>query len=127
LRVSTAIDSIPDDIEGLRAFALKALAERDAARIERDAERAEKDRLQSLYERVYHQLKQAIDHRYGTRSEKLARLPADQLALGLEDIEVAMAKREAIAEKKEASLPRMRRGTERRSLPKYLQIGRAHV
>jgi len=112
-RVSTAIDSLPDDIEGLRAFALKALAERDAALAERDI-------LQSLYERVHHQLKKAIDHRYGTKSEKLARLPADQLQLALEDIEVAMAKSEAIEEEKQPPLPRTRRGWERRSLPKHL-------
>jgi transposase len=113
LRVSLTIDSLPSDIEALRAFALKALAERDAVI-------AERDRLQSLYEHVHHQLKKAIDHRYGAKSEKLARLSADQLALGLEDIEVAMAKREAVEEKKRPSLPRLRRGTERRSLPKHL-------
>jgi transposase len=111
--VSTAIDSLPDDIEGLRAFALKALAERDAAL-------ADRDRLQSLYERVHHQLRQAIDHRFGAKSEKLARLPADQLQLALEDIEVAMAAHEALEEKKQPSLPRTRRGAERRSLPKHL-------
>jgi transposase len=139
--MGTAIDSFPHDVEALRALALKAIAERDAAAterdreraeksqalserdaaiMERDAERAEKIKLQSLYERVHHQLKKAIDHRYGTKSEKLARLPADQLQLALEDIEVAMGKRDAIAEKKQASLPRMRRGTERRSLPRHL-------
>ena len=98
--MSTAIDSLPHDIEGLRAFALKAIAERDAAI-------AERDKLQNLYERVHHQLRKAIDHRYGTKSEKLVRLPADQLALALEDIEVAMAKRDAIGEKKQAPLPRL--------------------
>ena len=111
--MNTAIDSLPDDIEGLRAFALKTLAERDAAL-------AERDKLQSLYERVHHQLKNAIDHRYGTKSEKLARLPADQLALALEDIEVSLAKREALEEKRQPALPRTRRNAERRSLPKHL-------
>src|ERR1700733_15895040 len=67
-RVSTTADSLPNDIESLRALALKAIAERDvaiaertAAIKERDAERAEKaklvadrDRLQSLYEHVHH-------------------------------------------------------------------------
>jgi transposase len=120
LRVSLTIDSLPSDIEALRAFALKTIAERDAERAEKEKLLAERDRLQSLYEHVHHQLKKAIDHRYGSKSEKLARLPADQLALGLEDIEVAMAKGEAIGEKTQASLPRLRRGTERRSLPKHL-------
>jgi hypothetical protein len=48
-RVSTTADSLPNDIESLRALALKAIAERDvaiaertAAIKERDAERAEK-------------------------------------------------------------------------------------
>jgi transposase len=109
--VTTAIDSLPDNIEGLRAFALKALAERDAAR-------AERDKLQSLYEHVHHQLRQAIDHRYGTKSEKLARLPADQLALALEDVEIAMAKAEA--ENKQPSLPRTRKSGRAGSLPKHL-------
>jgi transposase len=118
--MSTAVDSLPDDIEGLRALALKVIAERDVAISERDAERAEKVKLQSLYERVHHQLRNAIAHRYGTKSEKLARLPADQLQLALEDIEVAMAKGEALEEKKQPSLPRSRRGTQRRSLPKHL-------
>ena len=112
-RMSTAIDSLPGDIEGLRAFALRALAERDAAL-------AERDRLQSLYEHVHHQLKKAIDYRYGARSEKLARLPTDQLQLALEDIEAAMAKREAEEDKKQPSLPRTRRGAQRLSLPKHL-------
>jgi hypothetical protein len=47
--VSTAIDSLPDDIEGLRAFALKTLAERDAERTEKENLLAERDTLQSLY------------------------------------------------------------------------------
>ena len=118
--MSTAIDSLPDDIEGLRAFALKTLAERDAERTEKENLLAERDTLQSLYERVREQLKNAIDHRFGAKSEKLARLPADQLQLALEDIEVAMAAHEALEEKKQPSLPRTRRGAERRSLPKHL-------
>ena len=51
----SATDSLPHDVESLRALALKAIAERDVAIAERDAERAEKvkleaerDRLQSL-------------------------------------------------------------------------------
>ena len=51
-RVSTTTDSLPNDIESLRALALKAIAERDvaiaertAAIKERDAERAEKAKL----------------------------------------------------------------------------------
>jgi len=125
-RVSTTADSLPNDIESLRALALKAIAERDVAIAERDAERAEKtklvadrDRLQSLYEHVHHLLRKANDHRFGARNERLERLPADQLQLALEDIEASLAKTEATEEKKEPRLPRT--GTRKRgTLPKHL-------
>ena len=91
-RVSTTADSLPNDLESLRALAAQVIAERDAAIAEReaaikerDAERAEKaklaterDRLQGLYEHVHHLLRKANDHRFGARSERLDRLPADQ-------------------------------------------------
>ena len=120
--MSTAIDSLPSDIEGLRAWAAKAIAERDALIAERDAERAEKEKLQNLYEQVRYQLKKAIDHRFGARSEQLSRLPADQLALALEDVEIAMAKADASEEKKQPSVsrPRGSRKAGRASLPAHL-------
>lgn len=127
--MNTAIDSLPSEIEALRAFALKTLAERDvlarerdAAIAERDGERAEKEKLEGLYEQLRHQLKKAIDHRFGAKNEKLSRLPADQLALALEDVEIAMAKAEAIEETNQPSLPRTRgpRKQGRASLPKHL-------
>ena len=113
-RVSTTADSLPNDTESLRALALKAIAERDvaiaertAAIKERDAERAEKaklvadrDRLQSLYEHVHHLLRKANDHRFGTKNERLERLPADQLQLALEDIEASLAKSDATRRRK---------------------------
>src|SRR5579864_1817122 len=125
-RVSTTADSLPNDIESLRALARKAMAERDVAIAERDAERtekvklvAERDRLQSLYEHVHHLLRKANDHRFGARNERLDRLPADQLQLALEDIEASLAKTEAVEEKKEPRLPRA--GTRKRgALPKHL-------
>ena len=132
-RVSTTADSLPNDLESLRALAAQVIAERDAAIAEReaaikerDAERAEKaklaaerDRLQGLYEHVHHLLRKANDHRFGARSERLDRLPADQLQLALEDIEASLAKAEAIEEKKEPRLPRT--GTRKRgALPEHL-------
>jgi hypothetical protein len=113
--VSTTTDSLPNDLESLRALAAQAIAERDvaiaerdAAKKERDAERAEKaklvaerDRLQSLYEHVHHLLRKANDQRFGARSERLERVPADQLELALEDIEASLAKTEATEEKKQ--------------------------
>ena len=132
-RVSTTADSLPKDLESLRALAAQVIAERDAAIAEReaaikerDAERAEKaklaaerDRLQGLYEHVHHLLRKANDHRFGARSERLDRLPADQLQLALEDIEASLAKTQAIEEKKEPRLPRT--GTQKRgALPEHL-------
>src|ERR1700761_1728647 len=106
-------DSLPRDVESLRALALQAIAERDVAIAERDAARIEKaklvadrDRLQSLYEHVHHLLRKANDHRFGAKNERLERLPADQLQLALEDIEASLAKSEATEEKKEPRLPR---------------------
>ena len=131
--VSTTADSLPNDLESLRALAAQVIAERDAAIAEReaaikerDAERAEKaklaterDRLQGLYEHVHNLLRKANDHRFGARSERLDRLPADQLQLALEDIEASLAKTQAIEEKKEPRLPRT--GTRKRgALPEHL-------
>jgi transposase len=132
-RVSTTADSLPNDLESLRALTAQviaqrdaAIAEREAAVKERDTERAEKaklaaerDRLQGLYEHVHHLLRKANDHRFGARSERLDRLPADQLQLALEDIEASLAKTEAIEEKKEPRLPRV--ATRKRgALPEHL-------
>jgi hypothetical protein len=111
--VSGHADSLPDDIEALRALALNAIAERDAVIAERDNAIALNDRLRHL-------LRQANDARFGSKSEKLSRLPPDQLALALEDIEQAIAKSEAIAEKARAHLPRGLRKANRGSLPKHL-------
>ncbi len=125
--MASLADSLPYDVEGLRAFALKVIAERDAALSEcdvlareRDAERAEREKLQSLYEHVHHLLRKANDHRYGAKSEKLDRLPPDQLKLALEDIEISIARDEAATEKKQPCLPRTRRQPGRAALPKHL-------
>jgi transposase len=127
-RVS-ATDSLPNDLESLRALAAQAIAERDvaiaereAAMKERDAERAAKAKLadeQSLYEHVHHLLRKANDHRFGARNERLERLPADQLQLALEDIEASLAKTEATEEKQEPRLPHTRT-RKRGALPDHL-------
>ena len=116
----TAIDSLPSDLESLRAFALKLAAERDGAIAERDTATVERDHLQSLYEHVRHLLRKANDARYGAKSEKLALLPADQLQLALEDLEVLIAKTEAVEEKSTPVLPHLRRKPHRGALPKHL-------
>ena len=87
--MASLINSLPDDIEGLRAFAIQTITERDAAIAERDEAIARNDHLRHL-------LHKANDALYGSKSERLAKLPADQLNLALEDIEQAIAKNEAI-------------------------------
>src|ERR1700733_10792804 len=131
--VSTTADSLPNDLESLRALAAQVIAERDAAIAEReaaikerDAERAEKaklaterDRLQSLYEHVHHLLRKANDHRFGARNERLVTLPADQLQIAVEDIEASIAKTEAAGDTKEPRLPRTS-ARKRCALPEHL-------
>jgi hypothetical protein len=80
--MTSHVDSLPDDIEALRVFALKVIAERDAAIAQND--------------RLRHLLHKANDTLYGSKSERLAKLDPDQLHLALEDIEQAIAKNEAV-------------------------------
>src|SRR6516165_1616547 len=85
-------DPLPDNIDALRAVALRAFEERDRAIAERDLAIDLNDRLRRL-------LRQANTALYGSRSERLSKLPAEQLALALEDIEQALAKSEAAEDK----------------------------
>jgi transposase len=107
-------DSLPTSLEELRAFALAALAERDAAIAERDEARAE-------IEKIRHLLKRYANGQYGPKSEKL---DPDQLKLALEDMEQALAKSEAIDEKKTKTPARPRKAN-RGALPAHLP--RIHV
>jgi hypothetical protein len=97
-RVKRSADSLPDDVDALRALALNAIAERDAAI-------AERDRLIELNDRLRHLLRKAQG--FEAKSERLAKLQPDQLNLALEDLEQAIAKTEATEEKRN---PPMRRG-----------------
>ena len=90
------LPNLPDDAEALRALVLAALAERDAAVSERDTLLAQNDRLRHLL------LKLTRMH-FGARSE---RLPEEQLQLGLEALEQAIAQQDAQAEKQDAGLRR---------------------
>jgi transposase len=113
---TAAHPSLPTDIETLRGFALMTVAERDQAL-------AECERLLSRVERLEHLLTEFRRARFGQKSEKL---DPDQLRLGLEDIEQAVAALEAEEEKKSptASSPRKRQAN-RGHLPKHLP--RVHV
>src|ERR1700758_5789013 len=85
----------------LRALALNAVAERDAAI-------AERDRLIELNDRLRRLLRKAQG--FEAKSERLATLHPDKLNLALEDIEQTIAKAEAIEEKTQvAAAPRKRR------------------
>src|ERR1700760_1997685 len=100
------MQSLPEGIEALRALVLTTMSERDAAVTERDALLAQNDRLRHLL------LKLTRMH-FGARSE---RLPEEQLQLGLEALEQAIAKDEAQAEKQDAAL-RKENAAKRRASP----------
>jgi len=111
-RVNRPIDSLPDDIDALRAVALNAIAERDAAM-------AERDRLIELNDRLRRLLRKAQG--FEPKNERLAKLHPDQLNLALEDLEQAIAKAEASEEKTQAAdVPPRKRRINRGALPAHL-------
>jgi transposase len=96
-------ESLPEDIEALRAFARNAVAERDM--------------LSAQNDRLRHLLKQLQRMQFGRKSEKLS---PDQLGLALEDIEQAIAKSEAVVEKRIPTAARPKRQVNRGALPAHL-------
>src|SRR5690349_1528571 len=107
------IPSLPEDAAALRALVLAAIAERDAAVSERDTLLAQNDRLRHL-------LLKLTRMQFGAKSE---RLPEEQMQLGLEAIEQALAKGEAEAEKGDPELRKdnaARRRASRGALPAHL-------
>jgi transposase len=111
--VPDTMQSLPESVEALRALVLATVAERDAAVSERDTLLAQNDRLRHLL------LKLTRMH-FGARSE---RLPEEQLQLGLEALEQAIAKEDAQAEKQDAKLRRdnaAKRRASRGALPAHL-------
>ena len=110
-RVKRSADSLPDDVDALRALALNAIAERDAAI-------AERDRLIELNDRLRHLLRKAQG--FEAKSERLAKLHPDQLNLALEDLEQAIAKTEATEEKTQTADAARKRRINRGVLPAHL-------
>jgi transposase len=107
------MQSLPDGIEALRALVLTTMSERDAAVTERDILLAQNDRLRHL-------LLQLRRMQFGARSE---RLPEEQLQLGLEAIEQAIAQGEAEAEKRDPESRKdaaAKRRASRGALPAHL-------
>jgi transposase len=121
------LPSLPDDAAALRALVLAALVERDvvagerdAVANERDAAVTERDALLAQNDRLRHLLLKLTRMHFGARSE---RLPEEQLQLGLEALEQAIAKEDAQAEKQDAELRRdnaAKRRTSRGALPAHL-------
>jgi transposase len=107
------IAALPDDPAALRALLIEVLAERDDACAARDALEAQNDRLR-------HILLKLQRHQFGRKSE---RLPEEQLELGLADLETAIAKADAEAEKRDPELRKAhttKRRASRGALPAHL-------
>jgi transposase len=102
--VDRPADSLPDDIDALRALALNVIAERD--------------RLRAMNEKLRQLLRKAQG--FEAKSERLARLHPDQLNLALEDIEQTIAKVEAIEEKTQTTNAPRKRRINRGALPAHL-------
>jgi transposase len=111
--VSWSPDSLPEDVEALRALVRSVVAERNAAIAERDRAVEQNGKLRHLLQ----QLRRA---RFGRSSEKL---DPDQLQLALEDIEQAVARGEAEEDGRDSQRRVARaktRSQTRSSLPAHL-------
>jgi transposase len=107
------LQSLPETVEALRALVLATFVERDAAVTERDTLQAQNDRLRHL-------LLKLTRMQFGSKSE---RLPEEQLQLGLEALEQAIAKDDAEAEKRDPELRKdnaAKRRASRGALPAHL-------
>ena len=112
--------NLPTDADALRALVLSMTSELEAVISERNALTAERDGLLERLERQQHLLLKLSRMQFGRKSE---RLPEDQLQLGLEDTEQAIAKANAEAEKRDPELRRRhvaKRRASRGALPAHL-------
>ena len=111
---------LPETADALRALLLAAWVERDGAVIERDNAVAERDALAVQNDRLRHLLLKLKRMQFGAKSE---RLPEEQMQLGLEDLEQAIAQGEAKAEQSDPALKQARaakRRANRGALPAHL-------
>jgi transposase len=118
--MNPAPEPLPNDVAALRAMLVAARAERDAERAETARLAAECDQLAGQNDRLRHLIRQLQRLQFGRRSEKL---DPDQLTLGLEDVEQAIAETEARQEKANPAFKRARAETRRAgrgSLPEHL-------
>jgi len=110
---SGVTQSLPNDVAALRTLVLATIAERDAAVSERDTLLTQNDRLRHL-------LLKLTRMQFGARSE---RMPEEQMQLGLEALEQAIAQGEAAAEKRDPGLHKenaAKRRASRGALPAHL-------
>lgn len=107
--MTDSANDLPDDIERLKAMLVA----------ERTAHAAERSRLVEQNDRLLHTLRQLQRNQFGRKSERLSE---DQLNLGLEDLETAIASGEA-AQEADATLAASRtrqRRVNRGHLPAHL-------
>jgi transposase len=118
--MTDSANDLPDDIERLKALLVAERAHRLQVAGERDVAIAERDRFAAQNDRLAHMLRQLRRNHFGRKSERLGE---DQLNLGLEDLETAIASGEAGAEKVDATLKASRtqqRRVNRGHLPAHL-------
>ena len=96
-----ASDTLPDDIDALRALIRAERAAHAAVVAERNAIVAERDSLAARNARLDAIIQEIRRAHFGRRSE---RITDDQLALALEELETALAKAEAEDEKADPAL-----------------------
>jgi transposase len=114
--MTTTIDAaqnLPDDTEALRALVIALVAERDALISERDS-------LAEQNDRIRHLLLKLKRMQFGSKSERLLE---DQLQLGLEDLEQAIARNDAEVEKRDPEQKKSntaKRRANRGALPAHL-------
>lgn len=94
-------DTLPNDIDALRALILAERAAHAAVVAERDTIAAERDQIARRNARLEAILSEIRRAHFGRRSE---RITDDQLALALDDLETSLAKTEAEDEKASPSL-----------------------
>ncbi len=113
--VDRPADSLPEDFDALRALALNAIAERDAAI-------AERDRLIAVNEKLRQLLRKAQG--FEAKSERLAKLHPDQLNLALE---VSSRRSPRLRRPRRSRRPPLRRGSGRPTAARCLLICRAFM
>lgn len=99
--VTESRDTLPNDIDALRALILAERAAHAAVVTERNAITAERDKLAVRNERLEAIIAEIRRAHFGRKSE---RITDDQLSLALEDLETALAKTEAHDEKDDPAL-----------------------